>query len=97
MKAQITMISQRLQGLVDRGVEKIVIESWGDTAGENKVNEALATKRADAISAALVAAGIPEGLIKARPGDLGDPPAKTKANYVVTVRTKRKGPLGKKP
>lgn len=93
MKAQIAMIAQRLQGLVDRGVEKIVIESWGDKAGENKANETLATKRAEAIAAALTEAGIPEGLIKARPGDLGDPPGKDKANWLVTVRTKRKAPL----
>jgi len=90
MKAQIAMIAQRLQGLVDRGVEKIVIEAWADAAGESKANEALATKRADAIAAALAAAGIPEGLVKARAGDLGDPPAKPKPNYLVTVRTKKK-------
>lgn len=93
MKAQINMIMQRLQGLVDRGVEKIVVESWADTAGDNKANEALATKRAEAMAAAIVAAGVPEGLVKARPGDLGDPPAKGKPNYVVTVRTKRKAAL----
>ena len=97
MKAQIAMIMQRLQGLVDRGVEKIVIEAWADTAGDNKANEALATKRADAITAALVAAGIPESLVKARPGDLADPPAKGKPNYVVTVRTKKKSALTGKP
>jgi len=96
MKAQIAMIAQRLQGLVDRGVEKIVIESWADTAGENKANEALANKRADAIGAALVATGIPEGLVKPRAGDLGDPPTKGKPNYVVTVRTKRKSALTSK-
>jgi OmpA-OmpF porin, OOP family len=98
MKAQIAMIAQRLQGLVDRGVEKIVIESWADVAGENPANEALATKRADAIAAALAAAGIPEGLIKGRAGDLADPPtAKNKPNWIVTVRTKRKAPLTGKP
>jgi len=95
MKAQIALIAQRMQGLVDRGVEKIVIESWADTAGENKANEALAQKRADAIAEALVATGIPKELIKAKPGDLGDPPGKDKANYLVAVRTKRKEPLSK--
>jgi len=93
MKAQIAMIAQRLQGLVDRGVEKIVIEAWADKAGETPANEALAIKRAEAISAALTAAGIPEGLIKPRAGDLADPPGKDKANWLVTVRTKRKAPL----
>jgi OOP family OmpA-OmpF porin len=97
MKAQIAFIAQRLQGLVDRGVEKIVIEAWADTAGENKANEALAQKRADAIAEALVTTGIPKELIKAKPGDLADPPAKDKANYLVTVRTKRKEPLTKLP
>jgi OmpA-OmpF porin, OOP family len=97
MKAQIAMIAQRLQGLVDRGVEKIVIESWADTAGENAANESLATKRANAIAAALAAAGIPEGLVKARVGDLADPPSKAKANWLVTVRTKRKAALTGKP
>lgn len=97
MKAQIAMIAQRLQGLVDRGVEKIVIEGWADAAGENKVNEALATRRADAIATALAAAGIPEGLIKARVGDLADPPGKTKPNWIVTARTKRKNALTGKP
>jgi len=96
MKAQMVMIMQRLQGLVDRGVEKIVVEAWADTAGESKANEALATKRADAFAAALVEAGIPEGLVKARVGDLGDPPPKNKPNYLVTVRTKRKAPLSAK-
>ncbi|MBI2394956.1 MAG: thrombospondin type 3 repeat-containing protein [Deltaproteobacteria bacterium] len=93
MTAQIALVAQRLQGLVDRGVEKIVIETWADTAGETKPNEALAQKRADALVAALVATGIPEALVKGRPGDLADPPAKPKANWLVTVRTKRKAPL----
>ncbi len=98
MKAQIAMIAQRVQGLVDRGVEKISVESWGDTKGENKANEALASKRAEGIAAALVAAGVPEGLIKTRVGDLADPPAKNKANYLIAVKTKRKNALtGKKP
>jgi hypothetical protein len=35
--------------------------------------------------------------VKARPGDLGDPPAKGKPNYVVTVRTKKKSALSGKP
>ncbi|MEO7091902.1 MAG: OmpA family protein, partial [Polyangiales bacterium] len=96
MALQLAMIAQRLGGLVDRGVDKIVIESWGDAAGENKANETLAQKRADAIKGQLLAAGIPETLIRATPGDLGDPPVKPKANYVVTVRAKRKEPL-KKP
>lgn len=97
MKTQIAMIAQRLQGLVDRGVEKIVIEGWSDVAGENAASETIATKRADAIAAALSAAGIPEGLIKSRVGDLADPPGKTKPNWIVTVRTKRKTPLTGKP
>jgi len=97
MKAQIAMIAQRLQGLVDRGVEKIVIEGWADKAGESPANEKLATARAEAIGKALEAAGIPAGLVKAKPGDLGDPPAKGKPNYLVTVRTKRKAPLTGKP
>ncbi len=97
MRAQIAMIAQRLQGLVDRGVEKIVIESWADAAGETPANEALATKRADAIAAALSAAGVPEGLVKARVGDLADPPSKAKPNWLVTVRTKRKAALTGKP
>ena len=96
MSAQLTMIAQRLGGLVDRGVERIVVESWGDSAGENKANEALAQKRADAVAAALISLGIPQSLIKTNPGDLGDPPGKPRANYVVTVRAKRKEPL-KKP
>jgi outer membrane protein OmpA-like peptidoglycan-associated protein len=94
MRAQIPLIVQRLGGLADRGVERITIEAWGDTAAESAANEALATKRAQAIADALIATGIPEKLVKAKPGDLGDPPAKTKPNYLVTVRTKRKGPLG---
>ncbi|MGZ3475399.1 MAG: thrombospondin type 3 repeat-containing protein [Polyangiales bacterium] len=94
MKAQIAMIAQRVQGLVDRGVEKIGIEAWADTAGENKANEALAMKRAEALAAALVAAGVPEGLIKPRVGDLADPPKGAKPNWLITVRTKRKAPLG---
>jgi outer membrane protein OmpA-like peptidoglycan-associated protein len=94
MKAQIAIIAQRVQGLVDRGVEKIGIEAWADTAAENKANEALAQKRAEAIGAALVAAGVPEGLIKPRVGDLADPPKGAKPNWQITVRTKRKAPLG---
>jgi OOP family OmpA-OmpF porin len=96
MATQIAMIAQRLGGLVDRGVDRIVVESWGDNAGENAANETLAKKRADAVKAELVAAGIPDSLIKTNPGDLADPPAKPKANYLVTVRAKRKEPL-KKP
>jgi outer membrane protein OmpA-like peptidoglycan-associated protein len=97
MNAQLSMVAQRLQGLADRGVDKIVIETWADTAGEGEANVALAKKRAEAIRAALVALGIPDGLIVAKPGDLADPPQKPRANWLVTVRTKRKTPLGKKP
>lgn len=97
MDAQIPLVAQRLQGLVDRGVEKIVVESWGDAAGENKANHDLAQKRADAIRAALIAAGIPEALVFARPGDLEDPPKKGDANWIVAVRTKRKEPPTKLP
>ncbi len=93
MTAQVAMIAQRMQGLVDRGVEKIVIEAWADTAGETKANEALAIKRAEAVAKALADAGIPAGLIQSRPGDLADPPKKPAANWLVTVRTKRKQPL----
>ena len=97
MTAQLAMIAQRLGGLVDRGVEKVVIEAWADTAGDDAAHQKLAQSRADAIAGALVKIGVPDALIKATPGDLGDPPDKTKANYVVTVRTKLKQPLSKLP
>ncbi len=96
MAAQLMLVAQRLQGLVDRGVEKIVIEAWADVAGENEKNQKLALARAEALKKALASTGIPETLIKAQVGDLGDPPDKTKANWLVTVRNKRKEPLGKK-
>jgi outer membrane protein OmpA-like peptidoglycan-associated protein len=97
MDAQIPLVAQRLQGLVDRGVEKIVVESWGDAAGDTKPNQELAQKRAEAIRAALIAAGIPEAIVFAKPGDLEDPPKKGESNWIVTVRTKRKEPLSVLP
>jgi outer membrane protein OmpA-like peptidoglycan-associated protein len=95
MKAQLAMVAQRLQGLVDRGVEKVQIEAWADSAVESKPNLAFAEKRANALKAALIEAGVPEALIKAKVGELTDPPAKEKANFLISVRTKRKGPLGR--
>src|SRR5262249_16676179 len=102
--AQIPLIAQRLQGLVDRGVEKVVVESWGDAAGDNPKNKELAQKRAEAIRAALVAAGIPQALVLAKPGDPRAPPKKGEAmakkgeaNWIVTVRVKHKDPLTQLP
>src|SRR5205823_6340607 len=95
--AQIPLVAQRLQGLVDRGVEKVVVESWADAPGDDKQKQELAQKRADAIRVALIAAGIPEALVSAKPGDLEDPPKKGEANWIVTVRVKRKEPLTQLP
>ena len=97
IESQLPLVAQRLQGLVDRGVEKIVIESWGDTAGDTKPNQELAQKRAEAIRAALIATGIPESMVFAKPGDLEDPPKKGESDWIVTVRTKRKEPLTQLP
>ena len=97
MAAQLLMIAQKLDGLVDRGVEKVRIQAWADAPGDTPQNQKLAEKRADAIAAELEKLGIPAAIVKAQPGDLGDPPGKTKANYLVSVRTKRKEPLSKLP
>lgn len=97
MKAQIAMIAQRLQGLVDRGPEKVQVEAWADTTLDSKPNELLAQKRADALKAALVEAGIPETLLKTKVGDPSELPAKDRSSYLVSVRAKRKTPLDGRP
>jgi OOP family OmpA-OmpF porin len=95
MKAELPLIAQRLQGLVDRGVKEIVVEGFGDRAGEDAKNKELAQKRADALRVALVGTGIPEALIKAKVGDLVEALPKGRPSYLVTVRLRRKAPLGK--
>ncbi len=97
MKAQLAMIAQRLQGLVDRGLEKVQIEAWGDTSVESKANEALATVRAGALKLVLAQLGIPETMLKTKVGDPSELPAKDRSSYLISARTKRKTPLDGKP
>jgi outer membrane protein OmpA-like peptidoglycan-associated protein len=97
MKAQIALVAQRLQGLVDRNLEKVQVEAWGDTTLDSKPNEQLAQKRAEALKAALVEAGIPETLLKTKLGEPSELPAKDRSSYLISVRAKRKTPLDGKP
>jgi outer membrane protein OmpA-like peptidoglycan-associated protein len=51
------------------GLERVIVETYGDRPGADARQQALAIKRADSARASLLAAGVPEGALVAVAGD----------------------------
>jgi outer membrane protein OmpA-like peptidoglycan-associated protein len=85
MRAQLYMIAQKLGGLVDRKVQKIIIVAYPDDDKNADAAQKLAKKRAEAIAQVLEKLNFPATLIDTRAQTFGDLP-QGKPNYLVTVR-----------